>query len=174
MAEDNEAPEEEQEQEEAPEKGKGKTMIMLGAALLVLGGGGYGGYALFLQPDPETEAEAGAEMAQDDRPEQLYYPILPPITTNFSDGSGRRRFLQVSLEVMAHEQKVIDAVKDHNAVLRNSLLLTFSEIDYERAVTRDGKEALRQQALEDVRTVLAEITGDPGVKDIFFTGFVLQ
>ncbi|MEO0998791.1 MAG: flagellar basal body-associated FliL family protein [Pseudomonadota bacterium] len=172
MAEENEAPEE--ELDEAPEqgKGKGKTLIMLGVGLLVLAGGGYGGYALLLQPEPEPEASA--ETAADDRPEQLYYPILPPITTNFSDGSGRRRFLQVSLEVMAHEQKVIDAVKDHNAVLRNSLLLTFSEIDYERAITREGKEALREQALEDVRTVLAEITGDPGVKNVFFTGFVLQ
>ncbi len=167
--------EEETEAEEAPAKsGKGKLIIMLVAAV-VLGGGGFFGATMFMGGDePVEEGAAEEEAAAISNAKALYYPILPPLTTNFSDDVGRRRFMQVSLEVRASEQSAIDAVKDHNAVIRNALLMAYSDVNYESAITRDGKEALRVMSLEEVRRVLQEQTGEPGVDDIFFTQFVIQ
>ncbi len=162
---------------EAPvKKGKGKLFMLIGIALVVLGGGGFAAKTFLLSEPEEPEdaemADAAAEAALNQS--ARYYPILPPLTTNFSDDQGRRRFMQVSLEVRTQEQSVVDAVKDHNAVIRNALLMAYSDIDYDSVTTREGKEALRELSLTEVQRVLEEQTGSPGIDDIFFTAFVLQ
>ena len=40
--------------------------------------------------------------------------------------------------------------------------------------TRDGKEELRQAALESVRTQLQELTGKSIVKDLYFTAYYVK
>jgi flagellar FliL protein len=40
--------------------------------------------------------------------------------------------------------------------------------------TREGKEKLREETLEEVQKVLLEETGEPGVDNVFFTSFVMQ
>ncbi|MEM9657742.1 MAG: flagellar basal body-associated FliL family protein [Planctomycetota bacterium] len=161
-------------EEVAAKGGKGKLIIMLVAAI-ALGGGGFFGATMFMGGDEPSEEAAAAEAEPEvTGANALYYPILPPLTTNFSDDVGRRRFMQVSLEVRAREQSAIDAVKDHNAVIRNALLMAYSDVNYEAAITREGKEALRVTSLEEVQRVLEEQTGSPGIDDIFFTQFVIQ
>ncbi|MEL7537852.1 MAG: flagellar basal body-associated FliL family protein [Pseudomonadota bacterium] len=163
--------------EEAPKGGKGKLIIAAVGGLVLMGAGVFLGPMItgMISPPPEPEV---AEESDDAKPKPgapaFYYPILPPLTSNFPDQQGRRRFIQVGLEVRASEQSAIDAVKEHNAVIRNALLLAYSELDYDAVVTRDGKEALRQTSLEEVRRVLNEQTGKPGVDDIFFTQFIIQ
>jgi flagellar protein FliL len=58
--------------------------------------------------------------------------------------------------------------------VRNALIALFSERDYEALLTRAGKEALRQEALEVVRAELTMLTGQPQAEDIYFTSFVMQ
>lgn len=163
------------EVEEPKKGGKGK-MIIFGVIGLALVGGGMFAKPMIMNminpPEPTEE-----ELASEPEVTKLathYYPILPPLTTNFSDDAGRRRFMQVSLEVVALENSAIDAVKDHNAVIRNALLMAFSDVRYEDAITREGKEALRQLSLQEVQAVLESKIGEPGIEDIFFTAFVIQ
>lgn len=167
---------EEQGVEAEPEKkGKSKLMLIIGAVVL-LGGGGFGA-KMFLGSDAEPEegdAPTEAEVETAKNQSARYYPILPPLTTNFSDDQGRRRFMQVSLEIRTQEQSVVDAVKDHNAVIRNALLMAYSDIEYDAVISREGKEALRQLSLTEVQRVLEEQIGVPGIDDIFFTAFVIQ
>src|SRR5450432_2349103 len=40
----------------------------------------------------------------------LYYAIDPPLVVNFEDGSAVR-FLQISMQIMAHEEKAIESVQ---------------------------------------------------------------
>ena len=129
-----------------------------------------------LNPPPEEPAVEGMEeeeVIETDGP-TLYYPVLPPLTANFSDDNGRRRFMQVGLEVMARKQSVIDSVKEHDAVIRNTLLLALGETDYDTASTREGKESIRKKCLEEIRTVLEQVTGEPGVEAVYFTSFIIQ
>ncbi len=165
----------ESETPEAPAKGgKGKLIIFAVGGIVLLGAGIFLGPMVsnMINPPPPPEGEE-EEVVVVNAP-AFYYPILPPITTNFSDDQGRRRFMQLSLEVRAPNSSAIDAVKEHNAVIRNALLMAYSDVDYDSAITREGKEALRAISLAEVQRVLAEQTGEDGIDDIFFTQFIIQ
>ena len=102
----------------------------------------------------------------------VYYAIDPPLVVNFEDGSVVR-FLQITMEVMAHDQKAIDSVQKNIPLIRNNLLLLMSNRNYQSMMSREGKEKLRQEALAEVRAVQKK-QGSPDVDDVLFTSFVVQ
>jgi flagellar FliL protein len=102
----------------------------------------------------------------------VYYAIDPPLVVNFEDGSVVR-FLQITMEVMAHDQKVVDSVQKNIPLIRNNLLLLMSNRNYQSMMSRDGKEKLRQEALAEIRAVQKK-EGGPDVDDVLFTSFVVQ
>jgi len=102
----------------------------------------------------------------------LYYAIDPPLVANFEDASAVR-FLQISMEIMAHEEKTIDSLQKNNPVIRNNLLLLMSNRNYQSLMSREGKEQLRQEALAEIRAVQKK-EGGPDVDDLLFTSFVVQ
>ena len=102
----------------------------------------------------------------------VYYAIDPPLVVNFEDGSAVR-FLQITMEIMAHDQKAIDSVQKNIPMIRNNLLLLMSNRNYQSMMSREGKEKLRQEALTEIRAVQKK-TGGPDVDDLLFTSFVVQ
>jgi flagellar FliL protein len=102
----------------------------------------------------------------------VYYAIEPPLVVNFEDGSVVR-FLQITMEIMAHDQKAIDSVQKNIPLIRNNLLLLMSNRNYQSMMSREGKEKLRQEALTEVRAVQKK-EGSPDVDDLLFTTFVVQ
>jgi flagellar basal body-associated protein FliL len=102
----------------------------------------------------------------------LYYAIDPPLVVNFEDGSAVR-FLQITMEISAHDQKAIDSVQKNIPLIRNNLLLLMSNRNYQSMMSREGKEKLRQEALTEVRAVQKK-AGGPDVDDLLFTSFVVQ
>ena len=132
-----------------------------------------------LQLDKDGKIKAIAPVAAASHGEEggaakntLYYAIDPPLVVNFEDGSVVR-FLQISMEVMAHDQKAIDSVQKNIPLIRNNLLMLMSNRNYQSMMSRDGKDKLRQEALAEVRAVQKK-EGGPDVDDILFTSFVVQ
>jgi flagellar protein FliL len=112
----------------------------------------------------ETEGHAGKP--------SLYYAIDPPLVVNFEDGSAVR-FLQITMEIMAHDEKAIESVQKNIPLIRNNLLLLMSNRNYQSMMSREGKEKFRQEALTEVRAVQKK-EGSPDVEDVLFTSFVVQ
>lgn len=110
-------------------------------------------------------AEGGGKSA-------VYYAIDPPLVVNFEDGSVVR-FLQITMEVMASNQKAIDSVTKNIPLIRNNLLLLMSNRDYQSMMSREGKEKLRQEALAEIRAVQKKQGGED-IDDLLFTTFVVQ
>jgi flagellar FliL protein len=102
----------------------------------------------------------------------IYYAIDPPLIVNFEEGAAVR-FLQITMEVMARDQKAIDVVQKNVPLIRNNLLLIMSNRNYQTMMTREGKEKLRQEALAEVRAVQKK-EGGPDIEDLLFTSFVVQ
>jgi flagellar FliL protein len=102
----------------------------------------------------------------------VYYAIDPPLVVNFEDGSVVR-FLQITMEIMAHDQKVIDSVQKNIPLIRNNLLLLMSNRNYQTLMSRDGKDKLRAEAVAEVNNVQKKQGGD-AVDDVLFTTFVVQ
>jgi flagellar FliL protein len=102
----------------------------------------------------------------------VFYAIDPPLVVNFEDGSAVR-FLQISMEVMAREQRNIDSVQKNMPLIRNNLLLLMSNREYHSLMSREGKEKLRLEALAEIRAVQKKQGGDD-IEDLLFTSFVVQ
>ena len=117
-------------------------------------------------------AKAGAHGEEGAAKATVYYAIDPPLVVNFEDGSVVR-FLQITMEVMAHDQKAVDSVQKNIPLIRNNLLLLMSNRNYQSMMSRDGKEKLRQEALAEIRAVQKK-EGGPEVDDVLFTSFVVQ
>jgi flagellar FliL protein len=132
-----------------------------------------------LQLDKDGKIKAIAPVAGGARGEDgasgaaaLYYAIDPPLVVNFEEGSAVR-FLQISMSVMAHDQKALDSVQKNVPLIRNNLLLIMSNRNYQTLMSREGKEELRHDALAEIRAVQKR-TGGPDVDDLLFTTFVVQ
>ncbi len=107
----------------------------------------------------------------------VYLPMDPPLVVSLED-KGAIRFLQVTVEVMARDEKILDDVKTHMPVIRNNLLMLFGGQTIATLTTREDKEKLRTQALAEVQKVLKDNPRKDKVKgsveDLYFTSFVVQ
>ncbi len=102
----------------------------------------------------------------------VFYAIDPPLVVNFEDGAAVR-FLQITMEVMARDQKAIDSVQRNIPMIRNNLLLLMSNRNYQTMMSREGKEKLREEALAEIRAVQKKQGGED-IDDLLFTSFVVQ
>ena len=154
---------------EAPKKGKSKLILIIAAAVVLVGGGAA---AFFLtRGDDKKAGEAHAEKVEPKHP-SLYVPLDPPFVVNFE--SGRAKFLQVAVQLMTREPEFVEFLKGHDPAIRNDLLLLGAQT-VEDLSTREGKEHLREQALEAVRKLIADEGGKPEkLENLYFTSFVMQ
>lgn len=169
---------EEDTQVAAQQSGGGmmQKLLMGGGALVLIVVGVVAGPSvmnLVSPPEGESPDEVAVE-APSSRPE-LYTSLHPPLVVNFKDSYGDDHFMQVTLEVMARDQDVINSVREHAAVIRNDLILLYTSVIYEEVTTREGKEKMLADGLAQVQEIMAERLGDgPNVEALYFTGLVIQ
>ncbi len=167
--------EEEKDTETVAEPGGGlmKKLMLAGAGLALLGAGVFGGMMFFGEEAPAEDAEAAEQAAPSDGP-ALYTSLHPPLVVNFKDSVGDSHFMQVTMEVMSRDQNAINAVREHTAVIRNSLILLYSGVIYEEITSREGKEKMLADGLAEIQKVMTEQFGEPGVEAVYFTALVIQ
>jgi flagellar FliL protein len=148
--------------------GKHKRLaLIITAAVIVLGGAG--GWLLFAR---KTSAHPKSEIAALAAP--VYIALDPPFVVNF-EAQQLVRFLQVTVQLMTRDPQTVELLHANDPAVRNDLLLLFGNQRYEVISTRAGKEALRQQALDTARHVVAQAGGKPDhVEAVYFTSFVMQ
>ncbi len=170
-----------------PQTGSGKGMkIVIGAmAVLLMIAIGAVSYLLGHRSAPvAASAEASVdgkhgEKSADVEPsaeskghEPIYLALDPPFVVNFQSDTATR-FLQVGVQLMAHDQKALDAAKASEPAVRNALVMLFSSQDAKTLISRDGKEKLRTDALDEIRKIVGERTRAP-LDAVYFTSFVMQ
>lgn len=124
-----------------------------------------------------VKAEKGkagvAKTAKAEKRAPLYLAFEPAFVVNFQDEQSLR-FLQVEVQVMAYRQDELDALTASGPMVRDALLMLFSDQAFETLATREGKERLRVQALEELRRIVLDRTGKGGLEAVYFTSFVMQ
>jgi flagellar FliL protein len=155
----------------APAKKKPWLIIAI-AAVVVLGGAGAG--AFFLLGGESDPKKAHAEAKKEEHLPPIYIALDPPFVVNF-EAEQLVRFLQVTVQVMTRDPETAEQVKMNDPVVRNDLLLLLGNQNYQTISSRDGKEKLRQQALDAVRKVVKSAGGkSEKVEAVYFTSFVMQ
>ncbi|MGB0238410.1 MAG: flagellar basal body-associated FliL family protein [Cycloclasticus sp.] len=175
----------EQEEDVASEEKAGskkKLLIIVGGAVLLLiitFAGLY--FSGFFDEEKNSETaelsesentESAEQAGESESGETIYYDMTPPFMVNFSE--GKIKILNIAISVMAKGDEVIDAVKKHDPLIRNNILMMLSAQNPEMLKTTDSKEALQASIKEEINKVLAERKVSSKVEDVFFTDLVMQ
>lgn len=102
-----------------------------------------------------------------------YHALNPALVSNLQT-EGKPRFLRCEIQLMSRQPGAIEQLNLHTPPLRHALLLLFTEQDAKALQTPAGKDALRTSALDAVRAVLKDKTGQALVDDLYFTSFYVQ
>lgn len=174
---------------EAPAKPAGglKSKLIIGTVALVLIGFGAVVGPAALDRLSGAPADAPAESAEGATADvtgtvaatpaagpALYQSLLPPLIVNIKDAAGDVHFMQLSMEVMARDQNVVNAIREHTTVIRNNLILLYGSESYESVITREGKEKLLADGLAEIRSIMRPHVGGGEVEALYFTALVVQ
>ena len=160
-------------QEAASGGGMMKKLVLAGVGAALLGVGVFAGMT-FLGGEAPPEDAAAAEEPEPTAGPAIYQSLHPPLVVNFKDSFGESHFMQITMEVMSRDQTVINSVREHTPLIRNSLILLYSSAVYEEITTRAGKEKMLADGLAEIQRVMQEETGESGVEAVYFTALVIQ
>jgi flagellar FliL protein len=170
-------PDNENTEEVTEKKGGGLTRALVagaGAVILVVLGVFAGPMLRGVVSDPVVEAQSSADATATVGKPALYTSLQPPLVVNFKDAFGDRHYMQISMEAMARDQKVIDAVKEHTPVIRNALILLYGNVNYDALGTRAGKEQMLADGLKEIQGIMTQQIGVTGVEAVYFTNLIIQ
>ncbi len=100
-----------------------------------------------------------------------YLPLQPKLIVNLA---GRRHYLRADIQLMIKGKEHLERIQNHLPMIRHALIMLLSDLPPEKAADVGEREKLRQEALAEVRRVLDRYTDSDGLKDIFFTEFLIQ
>lgn len=131
-------------------------------------------FAIFL-PLTALHAEEKEKKSGEEAPKKaIYHSLEPPFVVNLS-GTNRSRFMQIKVQVMSREEKVIAALEKNDAALRHSVIMLLAHQSSETMRSVQGREQVRAQALSELQQVLSNVAGlAEGLEAVYFTDFVIQ
>ena len=161
------------DEDEAPSGGSKKKLLII-IILVVLFGAGIGSFFLFrsntVEEKPEEEAAANEPLDIN----TISFRMPNPVDANIAGGGKRGRLLQVRVAFQLKSPEAEDAVKKNLAVIKNKILMKFQLLDGDKIGTREAKEQLKKEILEELHAELTTRTGKPHIEKILFTSFVMQ
>jgi flagellar FliL protein len=150
-----------------------KSLLMIGGGALVLVAVSIGATVFLVGGEHAKPAAGEHATAKEVESPAVYTPLEPPFVVNFED-DGAIRFLQVSIEVLTRDPKVTEAVKLHMPAIRDQLIVLLSGADYATLASREGKDTLRKQSLDTLKTILKAQGAPDAIEGLYFTNFVMQ
>jgi flagellar FliL protein len=125
-------------------------------------------------PSPTAAQDAASEKG-DGAAAPRYLPLEPAFVTNFgAPGNGRLYFLKADVSLRVSSQAAAAAAGRHMPALRNALVLLLSRQEEATVATGSGREAIRAEALAELRAILEAEEGEPFIDDVLFTNFLVQ
>jgi flagellar protein FliL len=106
-------------------------------------------------------------------PGAVYVNFKPPLVTNFG-GPGRLKYLKADMSIRVESSAVADAVQTNMPLIRNNLLNLMARQTDETMNGQAGKEAMRQEALKEIQSIVKTEAHMEGVLDVYFNSVLVQ
>lgn len=103
--------------------------------------------------------------------EVVYHKLRPSIITNLSGGPS---YIRCDVQVLIEDATLAENVDLHSPALRDEMLMLIADRDGKTLKTPEGKESLRQDALETFRRVMRERSGKNTIEDLYFTTYYVR
>lgn len=106
-------------------------------------------------------------------PQVAYVNLVPALVGNYGSGPRLKVYkADIALRVTGSEAQ--DRVEHHEPLIRNQLVMLFSQQTDETLGNVEAKEKLRQEALKQVQQVLNQEEGKSLVDDLLFNNLIVQ
>ena len=105
----------------------------------------------------------------------IYYTLGPSFVTNY-DGAGRLKYLKADISVRI-DPGTAPVLDTHLPYIRNKIVVLLAAQLEENLTSTQGKEALRNQALAEVKAAIDFLEGGGSgerIRNLYFTSFVVQ
>jgi len=171
------AEEKEEGTEEEKTGGSKKKLIIIIVGALLLVGGAVGGTMFFMGSGDKTEvtdSKEAAEATKEEPKDIAYLPFDKPVVINYLAANGKTRFLKTEVTLMTEDEARLEEIKKQLPKIVHVVNMVFSRQKYEGLGTPEGKEKMRTEALEEIKSVLKDSMGEKNVDDILYTSFVTQ
>jgi flagellar FliL protein len=122
---------------------------------------------------PSSAAKGADKGAPVINPGAIYVPLKPAFVVNYG-GPGRLKYLKADISLRVGDAQSANSVRHHMPYIRNNLVMLFSAQTDESIGSQEGKEALRREALQEVRNVLLQEEGHEDVVDLYFNEFLIN
>ncbi len=173
-----------QTDDDLPKNTKGKIfkIVLLLVLLIILGSGAYVGGAYFFNwppfekrgPNPEQLAVQRAAVAEASREAKrdVYLSCGDPFTLNLvSYNKTHTVQINIFLAVPSSDEELL---KKHLSLVNSIIDGILSKQSFEELRMPSGKQRLKLVLLDAIRKKLSEVTHNPIVTQVLFTGFVMQ
>lgn len=100
-----------------------------------------------------------------------YLPLDPPLIVNLQ---GSRRYLKADIQLQVEGAENLTRIKEQMPVIRHALILLMSERDPTALSSVEEREKLRAATLNEIRAALDKYSQSDGLKDVFFSNFLIQ
>lgn len=163
------------------EKKSSKKLLVIIAIVVLLLGASAGGYFFFMNKSEGTKQSDGdgkqnkeetTKVEEVVEPE-VYYDLVDPLIVDFPPGSSAK-IIKISVSVLIKGESNVEALKKHEPMIRNNLLMLISSVGADKAKTMEGKKELQAMMLSEMGNVMEKMTKKNPVIDVFFTEFVMQ
>jgi len=104
-------------------------------------------------------------------PEIEYLDVQPKLVVNLA---GRHHYLRADVQLMIKGKDNLERIRQHLPMVRHTLLMLFSDLPPDKVADVSEREKLREEALNRIRKVLDRYSDSDGLKDVFFTEFLVQ
>jgi flagellar FliL protein len=120
-----------------------------------------------------AEDENGAEEGniEEEQKQLAYFSLDPSLITNIQSGG---RYIRCDIQLLTQDEQNLEILDLYAPVIRHKLLLLLGDQDGTALDTPEGREVLRQKALEVASSVILAETGKNSVDDLFFTAFFVE
>ena len=182
-------------QDTSGNKGFSALLVLVIAVFCLLGGYGAGALTggpvlavLGLAEEPEVEEVIadGSEADSGPKASDLFQPmegVFDPSKKRFYAEVGEllialpyrgaTRHLQLTVQLVGHDQKYMKSVENDVPAIRNGLLIFFNQQEFQRVNTYEGRESLRRETLVRVNEIIGA-TAELRVADVYFTAYITQ
>lgn len=122
---------------------------------------------LMVQASEEEDGEKAPALAV------AYVTLTPALVGNFGDGP-KLKFFKADLSLRVSGPDVEAKIKHHEPLIRNQLVMLFSQQTDEAMAAAGSREVLRAEALKQVQDVMTQEEGQPLVEDLLFNNLIIQ
>ncbi len=102
-----------------------------------------------------------------------YFEIIPPFVVNLVSEKDVV-YLQVSTQFLLTQPDLKPHLSTHLPAIKHTIMMVLSEQTVENMKSMQGKQLLREKTVQAVQALLKKQIGDPVVKDVLFTSFIIQ